>query len=247
MRTRSKSLSSTPLAGMKAYPVTRLRDDLGFPVGEFAQPSLDDLRRGESSRQFNIDSMMSSLAREQRAIEPDQRLILDPVGQQAEALAAARLDERGDQQDVDQSLGFISTRERMKGHPIGTRADRLVSDSAPVEMREDLLKMIEFFPREIRKRFLEESIMRIGEQKFNSGARRLLLAMSMIEQHVAQMGTGSRKPFGRRIGGQMQHDREVYRERSSTRLSTSRRSHGLLDSGPCEHARWAEAAFRSAK
>jgi len=160
-------------------------------------------------REFQINPMMPRFRGQQRAIDLSKLLVGQTVRQNLETLTTPRFDERRNQQDVDQSIGFVPANERVQCHAVGTRAKRVVSNSACIEQCEDLLEVIEFVPGQLRQRFLKEAMMRVRKKQFDGCARRLFLAMRVIEQNLIKMISHTRQPFARRHFRQMQHGGRV--------------------------------------
>ena len=146
---------------MKTYPVTRFRNDRGLRLRKLQQSRVESVSIDELRSQLDVDSVMPGLGREQGAIERGQRRFDQPLGQDLETLATTRFDQRRNQQDVNQTVGFVATRQCMQRHTIGTWLERLVADMVRIELREDLLKMIQLVASQLCQRFLQETMVGI--------------------------------------------------------------------------------------
>ena len=52
--------------------------------------------------------------------------------------------------------------------------------------------MIELLPRQLGQRLLEKTVVGVGKEHFDRGARGLFFAMCVVEQHLVEVGAGAR-------------------------------------------------------
>lgn len=166
----------------------------------------------ELFRETHVLPVVARLAREQRRIEVRQLGIhvAQRLGEQSEALAAARFDHCPDQQRVDQMVLWLRTRDRVQTPRVATRALRAEADAAAREMREHLFEVAELLARECRERRLEREPVGMPEEQIHGRPGGLLLEMRVIQQDLVEVRERARSPGRIGMRREVQHGAAFY-------------------------------------
>ena len=148
-------------------------------------------------------------------------------GEQREPLFAAQLDERRDEQPVEEPLGARLPDVRLQRLRVRIARVAPQPQAAAVEELQHLREVARLFASEPRHRARQPRDVRKRRQHRERLGRRLLLAMGVIDQHLVEAGDGQPDPGGRRLrqqlhGGVLSHGPEARRKK--TRYS----SNGML-------------------
>src|SRR5256886_8604352 len=150
--------------------------------------------------------MVARLGGEEPAVEARERGIVERLSEEPHAFAAPRLDERGTEERVDQAFGLA----RAHGlHELpGVRARHLMAerDAARRELGQHLLEVAELLARELRERHRQLPPLGILEEEAHRGGRRLLLAVSVVEEDLVEVRARTHDPRATRRGREAQHD-----------------------------------------
>ncbi len=158
-----------------------------------------------SSREIEVDVVVPGLAGQQAAVQLRQVRVLHRGREQLEPFATAGLDDRRNQQRIDQPLGLVAADFFHQAPRI--RAGFLASDHfAPrFDHAQHFFVVSQLFPGQPRQRFVQVTEIRIAEHQPNRQARGLSFAVGVVEQQLAKVGDGLLDPARIGIGGKIQH------------------------------------------
>jgi len=112
---------------------------------ELPQASTDLQTWHELRREINVDSVVPGLCREKPSIELGELSIRKCVGEDAESLAAPRLDQGAAQEFIHQPRRLEAARGAQQAPRVGARSLASKADSPFCQDSEDRAKVLELF------------------------------------------------------------------------------------------------------
>lgn len=196
--------------------------------------SAPDLLRGKADGgELDVLPVVAGLGRQQARIEVGELGIdaAESIGQQAEALAAPRFDQRGDEERIEPARRLVGAYDAMQSARVAAGPLPREGDPAPSELAECGLEVRELLACEARQRSLELAALRIAEEERHGGAGGLLLQVRMVEQHLVEVRERALGPVG--VGGRSEpeHAREST-ARSNAVEGARRESEGAIGREP---------------
>lgn len=172
------------------------RDGVGLPLHHMVEPLAHFAVAVDLARQLDVERVVTGFGGQQPAIQGLKRRVVEDVRQQREPLAAASLDRRTAEQQIQEPAGLARPRHLMQTAGVWRRTLPGEADAKPGELAEHRLEVAQLFTRELREWRLEVGVLRIAKQQVHRGARRLLLAMGMVEQDLREVFPGPTAPVG---------------------------------------------------
>ena len=123
-------------------------------------------------------------------------------GEQPEALAGTRLDQRMHDHEVELALGLVRAHQLAQLARVAPRLHALVRHVELLHEALDLLEVLELLARQARQRHAQRAVLRVREDQRQRGRRRLLLAIGMIHEQRRQILERRLHPGARRRGPQ---------------------------------------------
>src|SRR5262245_4472866 len=141
MRTRSVwiAIGSLLVSGVQASERRRLGEDARFVPCELGEALANARARQRLGREIDVEPVVARLGLAQAAPEAREARVLDAVREQPEALAAARLDQRAAEQEVDEPRGLARAHAVAQPPRVGRRAQRAQAQAALAHHRDHLL------------------------------------------------------------------------------------------------------------
>ena len=157
---------------------------------------------------------MTCLAREKLFVEGTEvggTALGQHLDEELEALAGPRLDERADEEPIDDE------RQIRRREPVHRTAElggvvvdgrRAETEPASLEEIDDALEMLELLPRDFRERTHEAEVARVPDDERQRVRRRLHLAVGVIDEDRIEVRYGARRPGRVRRGAKAEHASE---------------------------------------
>ncbi len=180
-------------------------DDLGLAGGEFVQPIAHDVLRLEVAGQADVGGMVAGFRLEEAAVKVAELRGGDVVGQKRKPLAAASLDQAGDEQPVDGSLRLGLPDKVVQPWSVAARRELFEANAAPLEQVEHEPKVLEFLVHDLRHRPGERHMVDVGKKQVHRHACGLLLAVGVVDEHIIEASVDLGEPAGGGGGLEAQH------------------------------------------
>ena len=146
--------------------------------------------------------MVPGLRFEQAAIEFLQLRVGHMVAQHRKPLTAAGLDEPGHEEPVDGPGRLLLADNRVESLAVARGRKLPEADAPPLEQVEHKVKMRQFLVDDLRHRAGQRHMIDIRKEQVHRHARRLLLAVRVVDQDLVEVGVDLGEPAG--VGGGLQ-------------------------------------------
>src|SRR5688500_17351641 len=109
------------------------------------------------------------------------------IAQQAEAFARPSLDQRGDKQAIDGPLRLVLADELVQALSVVAWRQLVETDAAAIEDGADLMKVVQLFLHDLCRCPRQRGMLDVRKEQVHRDARRLLLAVRMIDKQQIQV------------------------------------------------------------
>jgi hypothetical protein len=173
-------------------------EECGFPGAELRQACIDARARKVLARELDEERVVAGFARDEVRVEAREGGVGVVVGEEEEALEAARFDQGGDQQTVEEALAH----EREEAGGVGVRGTGGEAAAAERELAEDERVVRVLLAGDVVERADERRVVRVPRDQRFGRARGAQLAVRLVDEQRERALRGARGPGGRRARGE---------------------------------------------
>ncbi len=130
---------------------------------------------------------MPRLGFKESVVKVGELPVLHMSAEQIEPFAGTGFDQAGDQQAIDRSTRLVLSHQIGQTASVGARHQAAEPDAAAIEQVADEVEMGQFLVDDLGHRAAEIGVLHVGEHQIQRGARRLLLAVRVVDQNLRQM------------------------------------------------------------
>lgn len=152
--------------------------------------------REELAREGIVEVLVPRLGARELLVEQGDLRIRMSGSHESQPLAAARLDDRGDQEAVEKVLGASAAPPAPQRPHVRIAAVGSEHESAPEEKSDDPLEVLKLFHRERRARGDEGRPVRVVGDEPHRGAGGLALACRVVREKRVEIAEDGGEPVG---------------------------------------------------
>ena len=174
------------------------REDLVFGERELGQAIAHALGREVALREPLEQGTVARFRGDERAVQLGELSIGEMLLEQPEALAGARLDQRGDEQSIEQRIATRRSGAAEQPLGVGVAFDRAEIASARMEQRDDAREVLELLGGDRGERADELAPPRVARDQGLGRGCGLDLAVRVIGEQRQRIARDALYPFDRR-------------------------------------------------
>lgn len=180
-------------------------DGVGLGTRQLVQSFRNLVAVKVQSGQARIQGVVVGFLRRERLVHLAQMLVLDAVGEDAKALAAPRLDERRDDELVEQRLGLVRANVGHELFRVRRGVELAELDSSLFEDVEHQLEMLHLLAHDPRELAGELGLRRVAEDHRERGRSGPFLEVRVVDEHQVEVVGDAVEPAGIRLCGEVKH------------------------------------------